>query len=215
MLKLYTYFRSSAAYRVRIALNLKNLDYTAVPIHLLRNGGEQHAPKYVARNPLHIVPLLEDGEISIPQSLAIIEYLEETHPGTPLLPKEPDARARVRAIALSVACEIHPLNNLRVLNYLKTDMDVDDAKRDAWYRHWVSLGFTAIEQMLSSDARTGSFCHGDAPTFADCCLVPQMFNALRFKCPVDAYPNITRIYESCMKLSAFERAAPAAQPDAE
>lgn len=215
MLKLYTYFRSSAAYRVRIALNLKGLEYTAIPLHLLRNGGEQHSADYVALNPLHLLPLLQDDSVSIPQSLAIIEYLEEAYPATPLLPATSSARARVRAITLSIACEMHPLNNLRVLNYLKAELAVDDARRDAWYRHWTTLGFTAIETMLTSDSNTRSYCHGDTPTLADCCLVPQVFNALRFKCSLDAFPTITRIYETCMQLPAFERAAPAAQPDAE
>jgi maleylacetoacetate isomerase len=215
MLNLYTYFRSSAAYRVRIALNLKGLEYTAIPVHLVRNGGEQHAPEYVARNPSHLVPLLEDGELGISQSLAIIEYLDEAYPATPLLPQDISARARIRALALSVACDIHPINNLRVLNYLKANLAVDDSQRDVWVRHWVALGFASIERMLSDDTRTGRYCHGDSPTLADCSLAPQVFNALRFKCPLEAYPTITRIYEACMQLPAFARAAPSAQPDAE
>jgi len=215
MLKLYTYFRSSAAYRVRIALNLKGLDYTAVPVHLVRNGGEQHLAEYVERNPLHLVPLLQDGELNLPQSLAIIEYLDEAYPATPLLPKVASERARVRALALSVACEVHPLNNLRVLNYLKSELATTDAQRDAWYKHWVTLGFTAIEQMLNGDKHTGRFCHSDVPSLADCCLVPQVFNAQRFKCPLEAFPTITRIYDACMQHPAFQRAAPAAQADAE
>jgi maleylacetoacetate isomerase len=215
MLKLYTYFRSSAAYRVRIALNLKQLEYSAIPVHLLRDGGQHHAPDYAARNPSKLVPTLETGSLTLTQSLAIIEYLEETYPTPPLLPVDAPGRARVRALALTVACDIHPLNNLRVLRYLKAEFGIDEEQRNAWSQHWVALGFTALERLLSTDARTGCCCHGDTPTIADCCMVPQVFNAQRLHCPLDAYPTIMRVHAYCEQLEAFRRAAPEAQPDAE
>ncbi|HEV7986047.1 MAG TPA: maleylacetoacetate isomerase [Steroidobacteraceae bacterium] len=214
-LRLYTYFRSSAAYRVRIALNLKGLEYAAVPVHLLRDGGEQHAESFANLNPARLLPVLEDGAATITQSLAIIEYLEETHPAPPLLPAEAAARARVRALALSIACDIHPLNNLRVLRYLKSACDRDDAQREEWARHWIREGFDALERQLAGSARTGTYCHGETPSLADCCLVPQMANAQRVHLPLDGYPTLRRIHENCTRLSAFAAAAPAAQPDAE
>jgi maleylpyruvate isomerase len=214
-LRLYTYFRSSAAYRVRIALNLKRLEYTAVPVHLLRGGGEQHGDQFAQRNPAQLVPVLEERTSTITQSLAIMEYLEETHPEPPLLPQGAAARARVRALALGIACDIHPLNNLRVQRYLKATFGLDDAQRDDWTRHWIALGFEALERMLASDSQTGSFCHGEFPTLADCCLVPQMANSQRVQLPLNAYPNLRRIRENCLRLRAFTDAAPAAQPDAE
>ncbi len=219
MVKLYTYFRSSAAYRVRIALNLKGLPYEAIPVHLLRGGGEQHGEAFAERNPAQLVPVLEVGAVSLTQSLtqslAIIEYLEETHPTPPLLPREPLERAKVRALALAIACDIHPLNNLRVLQYLDAKLDVDAERRAEWSRHWIELGFAAIERMLAAGGAAGDFCYGERPTLADCVLVPQAFNALRAKCPLERYPAIRRVYEHCASLSAFQRAAPAAQPDAE
>jgi maleylacetoacetate isomerase len=214
-LHLYTYFRSSAAYRVRIALNLKRLEYTSVPVHLLRGGGEQHGDQFAQRNPAQLVPVLEEGTSTITQSLAIMEYLEETHPEPPLLPKGAAARARVRALALGIACDIHPLNNLRVQRYLKASFGLDDAQRDDWTRHWIALGFEAFERMLASDSQTGSFCHGEFPTLADCCLVPQIANSQRVQLPLNAYPNLRRIQENCLRLRAFTDAAPGAQPDAE
>jgi maleylacetoacetate isomerase len=214
-LRLYTYFRSSAAYRVRIALNFKRLEYTSVPVHLLRGGGEQHGDQFAQRNPAQLVPVLEEGTATITQSLAIIEYLEETHPEPPLLPQGAAARARVRALALGIACDIHPLNNLRVQRYLKATFGLDDAQRDDWTRHWIALGFEALERMLAGDSQTGSFCHGEFPTLADCCLVPQMANSQRVQLPLDAYPTLRRINENCQRLRAFTDAAPAAQPDAE
>lgn len=215
MLRLYTYFRSSAAYRVRIALNLKGLAYEAVPVHLLRDGGQQNQPAYRALSPLGTVPVLEnEGEV-ITQSLAIIEYLEETHPLPPLLPASAADRARVRALAQTIACDIHPVNNLRVLQYLGKHFAATQEQKDAWYRHWVGEGLRAVEQLLVGDSRTGAFCHGDAPTLADCCLVPQVFNARRFDCPLDAMPTIRRIVAACEALPAFRNAAPAMQPDAE
>jgi maleylacetoacetate isomerase len=214
-LHLYTYFRSSAAYRVRIALNLKRLEYASVPVHLLRGGGEQHGDQFAQRNPAQLVPVLEEGTSTITQSLAIMEYLEETHPEPPLLPKGAAARARVRALALGIACDIHPLNNLRVQRYLKASFGLDDAQRDDWTRHWIALGFEAFERMLASDSQTGSFCHGEFPTLADCCLVPQIANSQRVQLPLNAYPNLRRIQENCLRLRAFTDAAPGAQPDAE
>jgi len=213
--KLYSYFRSSAAYRVRIALNLKGLAYETVPVHLTRGGGEQLAPGYRKLNPQALVPALEDGGRVLTQSLAIIEYLDEIHPQVPLLPKDPAARARVRALALAVACDLHPLNNLRVLNYLTGPMGLgDDAKR-TWYHHWIAEGLGALEASLAGDRETGRFCHGDAPGLADCCLVPQLANAYRFKCDVSPYPTLLRIEKNCQALQAFQRAAPGKQPDAE
>lgn len=214
MLRLYTYFRSSAAYRVRIALNLKALPYEAVPVHLLRGGGEQHHAAYAARNPAELVPLLEEGDLTLTQSLAIIEYLDERHPSPALLPREPRARARVRSLALAIACDIHPLGNLRVLRYLK-GLGIEEAQRREWSQHWIGSGLTAIERMLAADRATGCCCHGDAPTLADCCLIPQVFNAQRIGCSLQRWPNVLRIYEYCTALEPFRSAAPAAQPDAE
>ncbi|HNG66436.1 MAG TPA: maleylacetoacetate isomerase, partial [Thauera aminoaromatica] len=181
-MKLYTYFRSSAAYRVRIALNLKGLDYEAVPVHLVRGGGEHRQPAYLGLNPAGLVPALEDQGQVLTQSLAIIEYLEESHPQPALLPAAPLDRARVRAIAQAIACDIHPVNNLRVLQYLTRELDASEEQKNAWYRHWIGVGLQAVEAMLAGDARTGAFCHGDTPGLADCCLVPQVFNARRFGC---------------------------------
>ncbi len=215
MLRLYTYFRSSAAYRVRIALNLKGLAYEAVPVHLLRDGGEQNLPAYRALSPLGTVPALQTGGATLTQSLAIIEYLEETHPQPPLLPASAENRARVRALAQTIACDIHPVNNLRILQYLGREFGATQEQKDAWYRHWVEAGLLAVEQLLAAHPGTGVFCHGDAPTLADCCLVPQIFNARRFDCPLEAMPTIRRIVAACEALPAFRNAAPALQPDAE
>ncbi|MCC4117659.1 maleylacetoacetate isomerase [Aromatoleum toluclasticum] len=214
-MRLYTYFRSSAAYRVRIALNLKGLAWDAVPVHLVRDGGEQHQPAYLELNPVGLVPTLDDDGQLLTQSLAIIEYLDETHPEPGLLPAGAADRARVRAIAQAIACDIHPINNLRVLQYLKREFGISDAQRDAWYRHWVEVGLAGVEQLLARDKRTGTFCHGDAPTLADCCLVPQVFNARRFGCDLSAMPTVRRIAERCATLEAFRLAAPENQPDAE
>jgi maleylacetoacetate isomerase len=215
MITLYTYFRSSAAFRVRIALNYKELAYQSIPVHLLRGGGEQHGASFGERNPARLVPVLEEGGLTLTQSLAIIEYLDETHPTPALMPREPGARARVRALALSIACDIHPLNNTRVLRYLKAPLGIDEEQRVAWSRHWIALGFAALEQELARPGTAGHCCYGDTPTLADCCLIPQVFNAKRVECPLDPYPIIRRIYEHCMQLEAFARAAPAAQSDAE
>jgi len=211
--KLYNYFRSSAAYRVRIALALKGLAYEYISVHLTR--GEQRAAGYVAINPQSLVPFLEDGDVRTAQSLAIIEYLDERHPLPPLLPATPEARARVRAIALAIACDIHPLNNLRVLRYITKVLGADDDAKNAWYRHWVEVGLSALETQLSSDGATGAFCHGDTPTLADVCLVPQLANARRYKVALEAFPTLLRIDERCRALPAFAAAAPERQPDAE
>jgi maleylacetoacetate isomerase len=210
---LYSYFRSSAAYRVRIALNLKALAYEYVPVHLVK--AEHRAAAYLTIHPQGLVPALRDDGDILTQSLAIIEYLDETHPQPPLLPSTPAARARVRAIALAIACEIHPLNNLRVLQYLARNLGVDEGSRNQWYRHWVSAGFDALEGQLAGDSQTGRFCHGDAPTLADICLVPQVANARRYEVPLDAYPTIARIDAACRELPAFADATPDRQPDAE
>jgi maleylpyruvate isomerase len=216
MLRLYTYFRSSAAFRVRIALNLKGLPYDSVPIHLLRGGGEQHGERYVARNVMHLIPTLEDGSLSLGQSLAIIEYLEESHPAPALLPADARTRAKVRELALTVACDIHPLNNLRILRYLNDPLQIDEQRRSEWARHWMSVGFTAIEHtLLRSGAQRSGYCFGDTPTLADCCLIPQVFNARRAAVSMDEYPTIQRVHEHCMQHPAFIKSAPGAQPDAE
>ncbi len=211
---LYSYFRSSAAYRVRIALNLKGLDAKIVPIHLLRDGGQQLLPSYRGLNPDGLVPVLVDEGEALHQSLAIIEYLEEIQPMPALLPTSPLDRAYVRGLALLIACDIHPLNNMRVLKYLKR-INVDDAARDEWYRHWIALGFQALEVRLARDPRTGDFAFGNTPTMADLCIVPQVFNAKRFSVDLTSFPVIQRITENANRLQAFIDAAPAAQPDAE
>ncbi|MDB5764821.1 MAG: maiA [Herminiimonas sp.] len=212
-MKLYTFSRSSASFRVRIALNLKGLSCESVPIHLTRGGGEQHSAAFRSVNPQALVPVLEDAGHMLYQSLAIIEYLEETHPAPALLPAAPADRARVRALALSIACEIHPLNNLRVLGYLTKTLNVDDDQKKAWYRHWVEQGLAQMEEQLSADQATGRFCHGDAPTLADCCLVPQIFNAKRFDCNLTHVPTVMRIFDACMAVDAFETASPEHHPE--
>ncbi len=214
-MKLYNYFRSSASFRVRIALALKGLDYEYASVHLVKGGGEQFAAEFRAMNPAALVPVLDDDGIVVTQSLAIIEYLDETRPQPPLLPGGAVGRARVRAIALAIACEIHPLNNLRVLGYLSKTLSVSDEQRNAWYRHWVETGLTTVEAMLAGDARTGLCCHGDTPTLADICLVPQIVNAQRFKARLDHVPTVMRIHEHCLTLPAFAKSVPALQPDAE
>lgn len=213
-MKLHTYFRSSAAYRVRIALALKQLEWEAVPVHLLRGGGEQHHAAYRALNPAGRVPTLVDGVEVLTQSLAIIEYLDETHANPPLLPENPLGRARVRAIAQTIACDIHPLNNLAVLQYLSGTFGVSDEQKNAWYCHWVENGLAVVEQLLAGHPGTGRFCHGDLPTLADCCLVPQVYNARRFNCDLSALPTVMRIVDHCESLPAFQVASPEAQADA-
>lgn len=215
MRKLFGYFRSSAAYRVRIALNLKGLDYEQAFIHLTKNGGEQFAPEYRALNPQALVPMFQEDGATLTQSLAIVEFLDETYPEPPFLPKSIAARARVRSLALMVACEIHPLNNLRVLRYLVNDLKLSEAQKNQWYSHWVLTGLEALEARLVTDKATGEFCHGDTPGLADICLVPQLANARRFNIALDAFPTLTRIEKNCQSLKAFQDAAPSAQPDAE
>ncbi len=211
-MKLYSYFRSSAAYRVRIALNLKGIAYETVPVHLTRDGGEQRKPDFAARNPQMRVPVLElPGGATITQSLAIIEYLEETHPAPPLLPADPLRRAAVRALAQIVACDIHPLNNLLVLQYLKRALKHEQPAIDAWYHHWIIEGFRAIEAMIAP----APYAFGAQVSLADVCLVPQVFNARRFKVPLDDFPKIVGVEAACLKLAAFDRARPENQPDAE
>ena len=214
MLVLHTYFRSSASYRVRIALALKGLAYESVPVHLVRGGGQQHSAAFAKLNPAELVPVLVDGSVTLTQSLAIIEYLDELHPEPALLPADAPGRARVRAIAQTIACEIHPMNNLRVLQHLEATLGASAQAKSAWYAHWVALGFTVVESMLSQGAATGRYCHGETPTLADCCLVPQIYNAERFGVSMDAYPTLRRIGQACMELPAFQQASPEAQADA-
>ncbi|MEP6899098.1 MAG: maleylacetoacetate isomerase [Rhodanobacter sp.] len=211
---LYGYWRSSAAYRVRIALNLKGLEYESRAVHLLRDGGEQHTAEYHQLNPTQLVPSLLDGDRVITQSLAIVEYLDETHPEKPLLPADARARARVRALSMVVACDIHPLGNLRVLQQIEVQFGADESQRGEWSRYWIAAGLDALEAMLADNAATGRFCHGDEPGMADACLVPQIYNALRWKMPLDTYPTLRRITDACNELDAFRRAAPELQPDA-
>ncbi|MBM3567773.1 MAG: maleylacetoacetate isomerase [Alphaproteobacteria bacterium] len=213
-MKLYGFFRSSAAFRVRIALGLKRLTADQIPVHLRKD--HQRAPDYLALNPLGLVPtLIEDDGTALAQSLAIVEYLDETRPEPPLLPREPKARAHVRALAQVVACEIHPLNNLRVLNYLRRDLKQPETAVEAWYAHWIATGFEAFEAMLDRRPGRGRFCLDDAPGLADICLVPQVFNAKRYPIPLSPYPKLMAVFEACMKLPAFDAAQPSKQPDFE
>jgi maleylacetoacetate isomerase len=214
-MKLYGYFRSSAAFRVRIALNLKRITYDHASIHLRKS--EQRRPDYLALQPQGLVPVLEtdDGDVLI-QSLAIIEYLDETHPEPALLPGHPAARARVRGLAQAVACDIHPIDNLRVLRYLSHELKQDEKGIEAWFNHWIKLGFDGIERILADDGQAGEFCHGDTPSLADVCLVPQVYNAQRYPSfDMRPYPTIHRVFANAMTLDAFERARPEKQPDAE
>jgi maleylpyruvate isomerase len=214
-MRLYSYFRSSAAFRVRIALNLKGVPHEVVPINIIGSGGgEQFTDRYVRTNPLSLVPVLEDAGQVLFQSLAIIEYLEERHPEPALLPSDPLSRAYVRALALTVACDIHPLNNLRVLRYLVRDLGVSEQGKDAWYRHWVELGLGQLERIVVSSGRSGRFALGDQVTMADLAIVPQIFNARRFNCDLARAPTLAAISDRCMQLDAFVRAQPSAQPDA-
>jgi maleylpyruvate isomerase len=209
-MQLYDYWRSTAAYRVRIALNLKGIDAEQIPVDL-RAGSQRH-PDYLGRNPQGMVPLLVEGELAVGQSLAIIEYLEETHPEPPLLPKDPADRARVRAIAQAVAADLHPLNNLRVLLYLEAELGCSQGQRMAWYYHWLTLGFGAIEQLLAG--KSGDYCLGDQPTIADVCLIPQVYNAKRYEFDLGPYPAIRMVNDHCQAIPAFAKAAPQHQPGA-
>ncbi|MBU1357964.1 MAG: maleylacetoacetate isomerase [Gammaproteobacteria bacterium] len=211
-MKLHNYFRSSASFRVRIALNLKGLDYEYIPVHIAR--GEHKTGPFAALSADTLVPLMEDGDIRLSQSMAIIEYLDETHPEPALLPSEPLARAKVRALSQTIACEIHPLNNLRVLKYLVRDLKADDAAKNDWYRHWVREGMLAFEKQLEASP-AGVYCWGHTPTLADCCLVPQIFNGQRFDCDFSGLPRSMAAFEACMQLEAFQAAQPSRCPDAE
>jgi maleylacetoacetate isomerase len=214
-IKLYDYWRSSSSYRVRIALNLKGLVYEQHPIHLVRDGGEQHTPEYRAVNPQEFVPVLVDGRRVIRQSLAIIEYLDETYDGEmKLLPTIARDRARVRALAQLVACDIHPLNNRRVMLVLEKEFGASAEQRDLWMRHWIEEGFRSFETLVDGHPSTGRFCEGDAPTVADICLVPQVYNAQRFGVDMSAFPTIERVTAACLELQAFDAARPENQPDA-
>jgi maleylpyruvate isomerase len=210
MLLLHDYWRSSASFRVRIALEWKRVPFVRVPVHLARDGGQQHAPAYRAMNPQALVPTLVDGDVVIPQSLAILEYLEEAHPEPPLLPRDAAGRARVRSLALAIACETHPLQNPRVVKYLEEKLGVDEPGRTAWVRHWIENGLRDVEARLAREPATGRFSHGDSPTLADCCLVPQLYNALRFDCDVSRIPTLMRVRENCLAEGAFQRAMPEA-----
>lgn len=226
-MKLYSYYRSSAAFRVRIALALKNIQYDIMPIHLLNQGGEQKSDAYTAINPQQLVPTLDDDGFVISQSLAIILYLEDRFFDVPLLPTDAKNKAFVHSLAQIVACDMHPLNNLRVLQYLSHELSVNDEQKQTWYAHWIVHGFDAFEQQLAKHHNTYhnthhqpqqngtdiKFCFGDTPTLADCCLIPQVYNALRFECDLRAYPHIQSIYQHCMSLPAFIDAYPDNQPD--
>ncbi|PVZ83466.1 maleylacetoacetate isomerase [Serratia sp. S1B] len=211
-MKLYNYCRSSAAYRVRIAMHLKGLKAELIPVHLVNHGGEQHSEAYRKINPSELVPTLTEDNFTLSQSLSIIEYLEEKYPETKLLPEDLYQRALIRAFSLSIACDIHPLNNLRVLQYLSNTLTVTDEQKTEWYKHWIDTGFKALEAQLAQF--NGKFCFGEHATLADCCLIPQVYNAKRFNIDLSIYPKIESIYAHCNTLDAFIKAAPKAQPEA-
>lgn len=211
-MQLYSYFRSSAAYRVRIALNLKGVDYTIIPVHLLKNGGEQHSEAYRKINASELVPTLVDEHVALGQSLSILEYLEECYAQPALLPIAPIQRAQIRSFAQTISADIHPLNNLRVLQYLVDELGIDQQQKTQWYQHWVTQGFQVLESQLTES--NGQFCFGHQPSFADCCLIPQVYNARRFDIDLSAFAKIQSIYQHCMTLSAFYQAAPEQQVDA-
>jgi maleylpyruvate isomerase len=214
-MNLYNFFRSSASYRVRIACNLKGLQYTYLPIHLRRNGGEQFAEAYHSMNPQELVPLLDEGEFKLSQSLAILEYLEEKHPEHPLLPGTQRDRATIRKLSLYIACDIHPLNNLRVLEFLGGPLNLSAEQKQMWIEHWLKTGLEALEQELSAASHRGRFCFGDTPTMADCCLIPQIYSARRFNVDMSAYPVLGEIESHCLALEQIRAAAPERQPDSE
>lgn len=208
MRKLYSYFRSSASYRVRIALNYKDLPYSLEGVHLIKDGGQQHQPEYLKLNPQGLVPTLIDEQHTLTQSLAIMEYLEETYPKPAILPNDKFAKAYVRSLSLMIACEIHPLNNLGVLQYLKKEFDISDEQKQQWYSHWVYKGLKAVEARLKASPYADNFCYGEAPTMADMCLIPQVYNANRFNCCLDELPMIRKINDNCNALPAFATAHP-------
>lgn len=211
MLTLYDYFRSSASYRVRIALYLKNLSFDVIPVHLTKNGGEQHTSQYEAINPHHLVPALQQDGSIITQSMAIIEYLEECFPSPALLPSDPFLRAKIRAFALSIVADIHPLNNLRVLRYLTTEFAISEDEKNQWYQHWVHLGLQGLESQLTQESHEFFCAFTNEPSLADICLIPQLYNAKRFNCSLEAYPRLLAIEAYCQQLPAFEKAFPAEQ----
>ncbi|MCJ7557006.1 MAG: maleylacetoacetate isomerase [Gammaproteobacteria bacterium] len=213
-MRLFTYFRSSAAYRVRIALNLKGLAYESVPRDFMKNGGEHRLPEFLALNPQGLIPVLEDGQTVVSQSLAIMEYLDETHPQVPLLPAGPAARAQVRAMCQLIACDVHPLNNLRVLQYLKTRMGQNEISVATWYRHWIGEGFAALETLVQRHSNSGEVCFGDRISMADACLVPQIYNARRFDTDLAPYPGLCGVSAKLESLLPFKQAAPENQADA-
>jgi maleylpyruvate isomerase len=213
--KLYSFWRSSAAFRVRIALNLKGMNYEVIPVHLGKNGGEQSSDVYSSKNPNRLVPLYESGETKIHQSLSIIEYLEEVQPEPALLPKTTIDRAWVRSIAMDISSDIHPINNLRVLRYLIKKLGLSNEAKDEWYEHWIKVGLASLEKQLCSDSRVGKFAYGDQPGLIDACLVPQLFNALSAKVDVTSYPTLMKIFHECMQLPAFINASWEKQIDAE
>ena len=213
-LQLYSYWRSSAAYRVRIGLNLKGLHYDIIPVHLVREGGQQHSPQFREINPQQLIPVLQHGHRQLKQSLAILEYLDEIWPQPALLPSTARERQRVRALALLVACDIHPLNNLRVLLYFEQEWNVPQPERDEWVKHWIADGLAAAEAMLADHPSTGTYCEGNVPGLADCCLIPQIYNARRFGVDMAPYPTLQRVEAACLALPAFDAARPERQPDA-
>ena len=212
-MKLYSYWRSSAAYRVRIALNLKGLEYEVIPVHLLKDGGQQLQDGYRSLNPQGLIPTLADGAVNLGQSLAIMDYLETRYPEPALYPEAPEERAFVQQLALVVACDIHPLNNLRVLKYIKHTLKLDDDAKNEWIHHWIKNGFTALETLLNGRNWQGPYCNGEQVTIADACLIPQIYNARRFEIVMDDFPTLVRIELACMELDAFRRAAPENQID--
>jgi maleylacetoacetate isomerase/maleylpyruvate isomerase len=212
-IKLFSYWRSSAAFRVRIALNLKNLTHEVIPVDLLKQGGEQHLPSYSAKNPQDLVPVLEHGSHVLRQSLAIIEFLEETYPSPALLPNNALERAWVRALSMDIACDIHPLNNLRVMKYLHKPLQLSDDQKSSWTKHWIDIGLSGIEKTLSTQARAGKFCLGDEPGMADVCLIPQIMNAKASNCDLSPFPKIQQVFDECMKLPTFIKASWEAQVD--
>ena len=212
-MQLYGYWRSSAAYRVRIALHLKGIDFESIPVHLVKDGGQQYSDSYSDLNPSQLVPTLVDGELVLNQSLAIIEYLESKYSNSPIYPEDLSLKAQVRALAYDVACEIHPINNLRVQQYLVNELAVSAEQKLEWSHYWMGKGFTAIEQKLEKTSKTYSF--GDEITMADICLVPQVYNAVRFNLDMEQFPHISKVVDNCNQLSAFQKALPENQPDAQ